>query len=215
MWAELPRPWRRAHEIAWEAYALGTVPAGAVLVDGNGRVVAEGHNGVYASVPSGIHHSPLAHAEINALVALDPARRYEDYVLYASLEPCLLCLGAAVMAAIGEVRFAGRDPYGGASKGLGEANLHQRRLPLAIVGPSNTLLGVFASALLCADFLERKPAGHVVQSFQARHPTAYRLASRLLVIGARARAARGEDLLDTLVRATAGGCSDRLDVVNS
>jgi tRNA(Arg) A34 adenosine deaminase TadA len=122
-WEGLEEPWRVCLSRAWEAYGAGTIPVGAALVDGDGAVVAEGRNRVYERVapPGQLANSLLAHAEVNALVALDPERRDEDHVLYTALEPCLLCVGATVMATVGRIRpradAAHRGRCGGAARG--------------------------------------------------------------------------------------------------
>jgi tRNA(Arg) A34 adenosine deaminase TadA len=66
--ADVAAPWRAALELAWAAYAAGTIPVGAVVVDASGRIVAEGENVVYradADVP--LDGSCLAHADVAAL----------------------------------------------------------------------------------------------------------------------------------------------------
>jgi tRNA(adenine34) deaminase len=186
--------------LAWEAYGAGTIPVGAVLVDGAGAVVAEGRNRVYerAAPAPQIANSLLAHAEVNALVALDPERRYEDHVLYTALEPCLLCVGATVMATVGRIRYAGADPYGGADGSVTGVNPHVERVPLRLEGPREDAFGLLASALLPAFFLHRKEDGEVVRAFRERAPGTLAVAHALLAAQAPDRAAAGVALPDVL-----------------
>lgn len=118
------------------------------VVDASGKVVAEGRNRVYERVgpPGQLANSLLAHAEVNALVALDPEQRYEDHVLYTALEPCLLCVGATVMATIGRIWYAGADPYGGGNGGLVGVNPHVERVPLQFEGRRRRQMGPWSSA---------------------------------------------------------------------
>jgi tRNA(Arg) A34 adenosine deaminase TadA len=199
-WADLDGPWRRALSLAWEAYGNGTIPVGAALADGAGEIVAEGRNRVYeqSAPPRQLAGSLLAHAEVNALVGLDPSSRFEDHVLTTSLEPCLLCLGAAVMATVGRVRYAGADPYGGGDGGLLGTNPHVERLPLTLEGPRLDPFGRLASALLVAFFLDRNPDGHVVRAFRRRTPELLGVARTLLDHGARDAARVGTPLSDAL-----------------
>ena len=199
-WDELDASWQVALSLAWEAYGNATIPFGAALADATGAVVAEGRNRVYESAapPRQLAGSLLAHAEVNALVTLDPERRYEDHVLTTSLEPCLLCLGATVMATVGRIRYAGADPYGGGDGGLLGTNPHVERLPLALEGPRRDPFGRLASGLLVAFFLERKPDGHVVRAFGDRTPELVDLARALLATGMRAWAAQGVGLPEVL-----------------
>jgi tRNA(Arg) A34 adenosine deaminase TadA len=61
----------------------------------------------------GVENEVVAtHAEINALVGLDTSGDYYEHVLYTTLEPCLLCVGASLRSTIGSVRCAGADPFG-------------------------------------------------------------------------------------------------------
>jgi len=147
--------------------------------------VAEGRNRIYEreAPPGQLANSLLAHAEVNALVSLDPERRYEDHVLYTALEPCLLCVGATVMATVGRIRYAGADPYGGGDGGLTGLNPHVERVPLRLEGPREDAFGTLASALLLAFFLRRKPDGHVVRAYSERMPAMTAVAEAILAAG--------------------------------
>jgi len=199
-WDALEHPWQVCLALAWGAYGAGTIPVGAALVDGAGKVVAEGRNRVYERVgpPGQVVNSLLAHAEVNALVALDPERRYEDHVLYTALEPCLLCVGATVMATVGRIRYAGADPYGGGDGGLVGVNPHVERVPLQFDGPRRDEFGVLASALVPAFYLRRKPAGHVVRAFERETPNLLAVAESMLDAGAPEMAAAGVPLREAL-----------------
>lgn len=201
-WARLEEPWRACLSLAWRAYGAGTIPVGAVLTDGSGAIVAEGRNRIYEreAPPRQLANSLLAHAEVNALVALDPERRYEDHVLYTALEPCLLCMGATVMATVGCVRYAGADPYGGGDGGLTGVNPHVERLPLQVEGPRADAFGVLGSALLPAFFLSRRADGHVVRAYEERMPAMLGVARALLETGV-AEMAREELTLEAALPA--------------
>jgi tRNA(adenine34) deaminase len=81
----------------------GSTPVGSVIVDGEGAVVSSDRNRM---VPLG---DPTAHAEITALRAagtrLMPGAP-GSYVLYTSGEPCLMCVGAVMLAPISTVVWA-------------------------------------------------------------------------------------------------------------
>jgi tRNA(adenine34) deaminase len=101
---------RRALALAQRAAEEGEVPVGALLVLGN-EVIGEGWNRPIAS------HDPTAHAEIIALRAGAHARRnyrLSDATLYATLEPCAMCMGALLNARILRVVFGAWDPKAGA-----------------------------------------------------------------------------------------------------
>lgn len=186
--------------LAWSAYGAGSIPVGAVVADASGAVVAEGRNRIYEPVapPGQLANSLLAHAEVNALVALDPEPRYEDHVLYTAIEPCVLCVGATVMATVGRVRYAGVDPYGGGGGGLLVTNPHVERVPLRFEGPRNDEFGVFASALLLAFFMRRELDGQVVRAYERQRPEMLAVAEAMLDAGAPEAAAAGVALAEVL-----------------
>ncbi len=101
---------RRALERAALGGESGEVPVAALVTDPDGEVVAEAHNRTRAD------SDPTAHAEVLALRAA-AARlgdwRLEGHTLYATLEPCALCAGAAVLARVRTVVFGAADPKAG------------------------------------------------------------------------------------------------------
>lgn len=105
-----PDRWmNRALDLARQAAATGEVPIGAVLVLPDGTTF-EGWNRAEEL-------GPLHHAEMRALsAALDARRRHGlvDSVLYATAEPCLMCLGAMVQARVGGLVYGCEEPrFGG------------------------------------------------------------------------------------------------------
>lgn len=101
---------RQALEQAQNAWALGEVPVGAVVVK-DGQVVATGFN-----QPIGTH-DPTAHAEIMALrtaATLLGNYRLPGCELYVTLEPCVMCAGAMMHARLARVVFGASDPKTGA-----------------------------------------------------------------------------------------------------
>ncbi len=101
---------RQAISQARNAWALGEVPVGAVIVK-NGEVIATGFN-----QPIGTH-DPTAHAEIMALRAASAILgnyRLPGCELYVTLEPCTMCSGAMMHARLARVVYGARDPKTGA-----------------------------------------------------------------------------------------------------
>lgn len=152
-WRELGDAWRVAFELAWEAYTVPTVPVGAVVVDGDGRLVSTGRNRIFErEAPSGeLANTWLAHAEVNALATLPP-ERYPHHALYTTLEPCFLCLGATLLSTVETVHFAAFDPIGAAAGHADTIRLRSRKVHLE--GPRGDALDRF-SALLVAEFFSR------------------------------------------------------------
>jgi tRNA(adenine34) deaminase len=99
---------------AEEALREGEVPVGAVVVLGD-RVVGRGHN---RTARSG---QPFEHAEVVALwdaVAAVGARELEQAVLYSTIEPCVMCIGAVILARLPRVVFGAREPRTGACESI-------------------------------------------------------------------------------------------------
>ena len=183
-WHVLDAPWRAALELAWEAFAAGTIPVGAVVTDADGTVLARGRNRIMeSSAPEGqIFGSRVAHAEINALVQLSMGRRYFDCTLWTTLEPCAQCIGAAWLSTIGRVAFAATDIYGGASKLIEreiEAADSARNFPMEVEGPLAGALEVFSELLHVTFFVAGPGDDAVAQVFRERRPHIVALAERV------------------------------------
>jgi tRNA(adenine34) deaminase len=101
----------QALEVAAGALAAGDVPVGAVVISPAGEVLGAGHNQREAD------GDPTAHAEIVALRAAASERggwRLEDCTLVVTLEPCVMCAGALMLARVGRVVLGAWDPKAGA-----------------------------------------------------------------------------------------------------
>jgi tRNA(adenine34) deaminase len=101
-------------DLAAMAAAREEVPVGAVVVI-DGEIVGLGGNRCEEL------HSPLAHAEMEALRAAFAKvgeGRIPTATLYCTLEPCLMCTGAALHARVARIVFGARDPKFGACGSL-------------------------------------------------------------------------------------------------
>ena len=101
---------RAALAEAGKAADAGEVPVGAVVVSGN-EIIAAAHNRSIAD------SDPSGHAEIVALRAAAGTvgnHRLAGASLYVTLEPCVMCVGAAAQARVGRVVFGAYDRKAGA-----------------------------------------------------------------------------------------------------
>ncbi|MDP2994199.1 MAG: nucleoside deaminase [Anaerolineales bacterium] len=104
---------REALREAEQAGLAGESPIGAVIV----------HNGIIVGRGRARHeerHSEIAHAELNAL--LEAEKHIHDHihdgiVLYTTVEPCVMCLGAVVMSDVDHIVF-----------GLYDGNIHPEQM---------------------------------------------------------------------------------------
>jgi len=144
---------------AHNAWALGEVPVGAVVVK-DGEIVATGFN-----QPIGTH-DPSAHAEIMALRAASAILgnyRLPGCALYVTLEPCAMCAGAMMHARLDRVVFGAPDPKTGACGSVVDLFGEQRLNHHTEV--TGGVLADACGALLKDFFAERRRAamrtGHV------------------------------------------------------
>ena len=147
----LPKPMRRALELAREAGADGEVPVGAVVTMGD-EVIAEARNAMRGTT------DPTAHAE---MVAIRRAAerlgqsRLDDCTLWVTLEPCAMCASAIAISRLAELRFGADDPKGGGvvhgPRIFSQPTCHHRPDVLSGIGEDES------AELLRAFFAERRP----------------------------------------------------------
>ena len=97
------------------------IPVGAVMVSGD-RIIARAHNQTERL------QDVTAHAEMLAFTAAAAqlgAKYLTDCTLYVTLEPCVMCAGAAGWAQIGRIVYGASDPKRGFER-LGHAMLHPK-----------------------------------------------------------------------------------------
>jgi tRNA(adenine34) deaminase len=148
------RAWmQRALELAGRAEAEGEVPVGAVVVR-DGTLLGEGWNRNITL------HDPTAHAEIVALRAAGHAvhnYRLPGCVMYVTLEPCAMCVSAAIHARLERVVFGAEDPKAGALGGAYSLpSIHPHNHELKWQGG---LLAEQAAEMLRSFFRERRARG--------------------------------------------------------
>ncbi|MBS1983030.1 MAG: nucleoside deaminase [Bdellovibrionales bacterium] len=106
---------RRAIELAAESQAKGDIPVGALVVDIDGKIIAEAHN------ERELMKDPTAHAEVLALrkaAAAAQSWRLTGHTLVVTLEPCVMCAGALSLSRIDRIVYGARDPKAGATGSL-------------------------------------------------------------------------------------------------
>ncbi len=139
-----------ALKLAAQAQAEGEIPVGAVIVSED-ATIGEGRNRPIFS------HDPTWHAEIEALRCA--ASRLGNYrlpltTLYVTIEPCIMCAGAIVLARVERLVFGARDIRFGAVRSkfsLADSELlnHRVRVEEGLFAPE-------AAALLAGFFRERR-----------------------------------------------------------
>ena len=93
-----------------KAAISGETPIGAIVVV-DGQIVASAHN------RRETWQDPTAHAEVIVLREASARLgrwRLPDATLFVTMEPCLMCAGALVLARVGRLVYGCRDPRAGA-----------------------------------------------------------------------------------------------------
>lgn len=103
---------RMALSRAINAFRMGEIPVGAVIVSSTGRILGQAHNMTETL------NDVTAHAEIQAITAasLSLGGKYlKDCTLYVTLEPCLMCAGAIAWSQLSRIVIGASDPKRGYS----------------------------------------------------------------------------------------------------
>jgi len=100
---------KEALKEAKKAFQKKEVPVGAVVVYEN-KVIGRGHNQIETL------NDPTAHAEILAIGAASNylnSWRLSGASIYATVEPCIMCAGAILLARLDNLFFGASDPKKG------------------------------------------------------------------------------------------------------
>lgn len=106
---------------AQQAFEEEEIPVGAVIVC-QGKIVARAHNSTERL------HDVTAHAEMLAFTAASETlggKYLSDCTLYVTLEPCVMCAGAAGWTQIDRIVYGAHDPKRGFER-LGRDMLHPK-----------------------------------------------------------------------------------------
>lgn len=144
---------RAAIREAASARDEGEVPVGAVVVC-NGRIIGRGHNQRERL------NDPTAHAEMLALTAAAASVaswRLDGCTLYVTVEPCVMCAGAIVLARIERLVFGATDPKAGACTSLFSIPTDGRLNHRIVLG--EPVLADECAALLQDFFADQRAAG--------------------------------------------------------
>jgi tRNA(adenine34) deaminase len=101
----------------------GEVPIGALISGPDGKILAKAHNQpIFLQDPS-------AHAEVLAL--REAGKAYNNYrlngaTLVVTIEPCVMCMGAALNARIDRLVFGCADPKAGAAGSIYDLSADDR-----------------------------------------------------------------------------------------
>lgn len=111
-----------------KAFEADEVPVGAIIVH-KGRMIARAHNQIK------LLKDPTAHAEMIAITQAAAALENERLLattLYVTIEPCLMCAGALILARIDRVCFGAPDTKTGAFGSVFDVNKKKLNHTIAV-----------------------------------------------------------------------------------
>ena len=129
-----------ALDLAEQALGRGEIPIGAVVFQGN-KAIAKSYT------TENRDRRFLVHAELNVLIEVDQkglsTSDRRNLQLFTTLEPCVMCFGAAMSCFVGEIVYSLNAPDDGATRLLDfdrfMGTLVQRQLPTIRGGGSRSL----------------------------------------------------------------------------
>jgi tRNA(adenine34) deaminase len=101
---------RQALKQAHKAFSIDEVPIGAIVVDNKGVILGRGYNKVERK------KQQIAHAEVSAIAQACTKRsdwRLDGCWLYVTLQPCMMCLGLAVISRVAGIVYGAPSPLFG------------------------------------------------------------------------------------------------------
>jgi tRNA(Arg) A34 adenosine deaminase TadA len=179
-WDRLPEPWQLVFNQAWIAYQKECVPAGAIILDSFGAVVSQAHNRVQASgaYPEAISGTRISHAPLNALVQIPTVTRHVPAALYTTIEPCMMCLGAAILTKVTTVSFASREFYGGATSHILDIPAITDTQP-KVLGPLDSPIADLFLHLYVAFHSWISPNGALATAYAEQNPELFRRSTEI------------------------------------
>lgn len=147
-WDILHNLMRQALDTAREGLEAGQAPIGCVLARGDGSILARGYNELART------QNKVAHAEMvtfNRAAGKVPTDA-RDLVLVSTLEPCVMCLGASMEAAVDTIVYALPAPADGGASRVRPLQSPESQMPRLI---GNVLPD--ESRALFQEFLSRNP----------------------------------------------------------
>jgi tRNA(adenine34) deaminase len=121
---------RHALAVAREGMSAGEAPIGCLLARGDGSVIAAGHNEQNRT------QNKTAHAEIVtfARAAGKTPLHARDLIMVSTLEPCVMCTGAAMEAAVDTIVYALPAPADSGTRRVACPTSPESQMPRIIGG---------------------------------------------------------------------------------
>jgi tRNA(adenine34) deaminase len=183
-------------EEAWAAYCAGSLPIGACVTGADGNILSRGRNRREESAGEApyVYHNVLAHAELNALLALQvPYMERADAILFTTTEPCPLCMGAVYMSGVRTLQYAARETYAGSTDLLGKTPYMSRKDFKAFWLTDACLEAVITAMIVEVELIRfRDPRIVILEAWRECLPQAVKVGEQLYESGALRRMAENK-----------------------
>lgn len=110
--------WNKCFQLTVDSLRAGNLAIASVITDSNYNIISMGTNQTINNYSSfnKISNSLIAHSEINAIYNLPKKHaQRRDLILFTTVEPCPMCLGAIAMSRIRSIHIASRDTWAGST----------------------------------------------------------------------------------------------------
>ena len=110
--------WNKCFQLTVDSLRAGNLAIASVITDSNYNIISMGTNQTINNYSSfnKISNSSIAHSEINAIYNLPKKHaQRRDLILFTTVEPCPMCLGAIAMSRIRSIHIASRDTWAGSA----------------------------------------------------------------------------------------------------
>ena len=142
---------RGALKVARQGLDRGEMPIGCIIARGDGRIIASAHHELNGSRNKIAHAEMVAFGRMGGQVPTDA----RDLILATTLEPCVMCLGASMEAAVDTILFGLSAPMDGGRQRV--------RPPVSPESQMPRILGGVLREQSLALFEEFKSAGRPIQ----------------------------------------------------
>ena len=126
----LERLMRYALSAARAGMAAGEAPIGCVLARGDGSIIASGHNEQNATQNRTAHAEIVTFAKAAGRTPIDA----RDLIMVSTLEPCVMCTGAAMVASVDTIVYALQAPADSGTRRVACPTSPESQMPRIVGG---------------------------------------------------------------------------------
>lgn len=163
--------WETCLDLAIESFNAKSLGISSVITDINNNIIAIGSNQIRdkRNTCNKVFMSSIAHAEINAihnlgLIGMDG----KNFILFTTVEPCPMCMGAISLSRIRKVVIGSKDSYAGSTDWM-KSNNYINNKNIEIIFENNSYERLFFKLhyLSIKRELRNRPNHKIFDSFKS------------------------------------------------